>query len=395
MKVLFCGETTRSQSTLILKTYKQLLNRTSKSLQTSKTCQNCFHNPQNTTFGVVFTAVTMANTRPRFSQFVNHDVNPSVSSRCEPFSFTYENLYKCLYQRNEESTSQATAGKVTSAPRRKGSVSTSKITTKKKNGEKPTFAKSSCPDELDLCPSTTGLQLGIRTKQIIPEGTWMGPYQGNIVKPKEVTAATDTSYMWEIYENGKLLHYVDGRDENTSSWMRFIRCARHKEEQNLYAFQYNKEIYYRAFADIPAGSELLVWYEDTYPQYMGIPLKITDISLEVYGASSSEHCGSPVELRPPKEFSGWKNIPQMSPHKSPVIQNSWSAVVSLPPEYAQYHANYLVTADDHQSGHERKKRRHSQTNHYGQQGLNSQRRAIVINSTTDVPDPFSILAKEK
>lgn len=62
----------------------------------------------------------MANTRPRFSQFVNHDVNPSVSSRCEPFSFTYENLYKCLYQRNEESTSQATAGKVTSAPGRKG-----------------------------------------------------------------------------------------------------------------------------------------------------------------------------------------------------------------------------------------------------------------------------------
>ena len=67
--------------------------------------------------------------------------------------------------------------------------------------------------------------------------------------------------------------------------MRFIRCARFKEEQNLFAFQYNKEIYYRAFSDIPAGTELLVWYEETYPQYMGIPLKITDISLQANDAS--------------------------------------------------------------------------------------------------------------
>ena len=63
--------------------------------------------------------------------------------------------------------------------------------------------------------------------------------------------------------------------------MRFIRCARHMGEQNLYAFQYNKEIYYRAFATIPAGEELLVWYEDTYPQYMGIPLNITDIGRQL------------------------------------------------------------------------------------------------------------------
>lgn len=67
--------------------------------------------------------------------------------------------------------------------------------------------------------------------------------------------------------------------------MRFIRCARHKGEQNLFAFQYNKEIYYRAFSDIPVGTELLVWYEDTYPQYMGIPLKITDIGLQVHDTS--------------------------------------------------------------------------------------------------------------
>lgn len=78
----------------------------------------------------------------------------------------------------------------------------------------------------------------------------------------------------QIYEGSTLSHYIDGSDENCSSWMRFIRCARHKAEQNLFAFQYNGHIYYRAFKDIPTGTELLVWYDERYPMYMGIPLGV-------------------------------------------------------------------------------------------------------------------------
>ena len=78
----------------------------------------------------------------------------------------------------------------------------------------------------------------------------------------------------QIYEGTALSHYIDGSDENTASWMRFIRCARHKDEQNLFAFQYNGDIYYRAFKNIPYKTELLVWYDENYPMYMGIPLEI-------------------------------------------------------------------------------------------------------------------------
>ena len=78
----------------------------------------------------------------------------------------------------------------------------------------------------------------------------------------------------QIYENSKLVYFLDGSDRNTSSWMRFIRCARHEREQNLFAFQHNKNIFYRAFRDIPTGCELLVWYEDSYTKHMGIPLGI-------------------------------------------------------------------------------------------------------------------------
>lgn len=68
------------------------------------------------------------------------------------------------------------------------------------------------------------------------------------------------------------MYCLDGSDKNCSSWMRFIRCARHKQEQNLFAFQHDMSIFYRAFQDIPRGTELLVWYDDNYLQHMGIPV---------------------------------------------------------------------------------------------------------------------------
>lgn len=54
--------------------------------------------------------------------------------------------------------------------------------------------------------------------------------------------------------------------------MRFIRSARNKQEQNLCAIQHEDNIFYRALTDISAGTELLVWYEDKYEEYFGIPI---------------------------------------------------------------------------------------------------------------------------
>lgn len=88
-----------------------------------------------------------------------------------------------------------------------GSLSPSK-TSEKDHSEKLTFAKKSCPKELELCPSSIGFKHGIRTKQIIPEGTWMGPYQGDLVKASDITADTDTSYMWEVTKNLKHFTHI-------------------------------------------------------------------------------------------------------------------------------------------------------------------------------------------
>ena len=52
--------------------------------------------------------------------------------------------------------------------------------------------------------------------------------------------------------------------------MRYVNCARFEEEQNLCAFQYKEEIYYRTLRIIKPNEELLVWYGDSYAALLGI-----------------------------------------------------------------------------------------------------------------------------
>ena len=40
-------------------------------------------------------------------------------------------------------------------------------------------------------------------------------------------------------------YFIDGSDENFANWMKFVNCAKTKSEQNMVAYQYDKEIYYR------------------------------------------------------------------------------------------------------------------------------------------------------
>lgn len=43
----------------------------------------------------------------------------------------------------------------------------------------------------------------------------------------------------QIYDaEGSLQHFIDGNDPAKSSWMRYIRCARHCGEQNMMVVQY-------------------------------------------------------------------------------------------------------------------------------------------------------------
>uniref|UniRef100_A0A8C1ULT2 PR/SET domain 6 n=1 Tax=Cyprinus carpio TaxID=7962 RepID=A0A8C1ULT2_CYPCA len=133
------------------------------------------------------------------------------------------------------------------------------------------------PREVCLCTSTVpGLGYGICASQRIPQGTWIGPFQGVPLPLEKVQSGSvrNTRHLWEIYDQeGTLQHFIDGNEPSKSSWMRYIRCARHCGEQNMMVVQYRSCIFYRACADIPRGTELLVWYNDSYTSFFGIPLQ--------------------------------------------------------------------------------------------------------------------------
>ena len=47
--------------------------------------------------------------------------------------------------------------------------------------------------------------------------------------------------------------YIDGKDVKQSNWLRYVNCARTKQEQNCEAFQYKGYIYYKTLREITIG----------------------------------------------------------------------------------------------------------------------------------------------
>ncbi|CAL1596917.1 unnamed protein product [Knipowitschia caucasica] len=138
-------------------------------------------------------------------------------------------------------------------------------------------------DSLDLPEGLSILQVswtsvthcGVFADKNVPKGARFGPFQGKVVNTSEIKTYDDNTLMWEVFENGRLSHFVDGRG-GCGNWMSLVKCARFPEEQNLTAVQVQGQIFYEACKEIRAGQELLVWYGDCYMQFLGIPLTLKD-----------------------------------------------------------------------------------------------------------------------
>ncbi len=114
--------------------------------------------------------------------------------------------------------------------------------------------------------------------------------------------------MWEIFNDGRLSHFIDGRNScgqnqpsqkstqlspsssygsnsnnsgTVNQWMIYVNCARFAQEQNMIAVQLDGEIFYEVCKDIVQGQELLVWYGDSYLQFLGIPVSLKDMTDEI------------------------------------------------------------------------------------------------------------------
>lgn len=135
------------------------------------------------------------------------------------------------------------------------------------------IALSSLPAVLEIKTSSIpGAGLGVFSITHIPKQVRFGPYKGKKIKWESITDEMNTCYIWEIVRSGKLSHFVNGHDESQSNWMRFVNCSRCEDEQNMVAFQFRGEIYYRTYKSINPGEELLVWYGESYARDLGISL---------------------------------------------------------------------------------------------------------------------------
>uniref|UniRef100_A0A8C3J387 PR/SET domain 14 n=1 Tax=Calidris pygmaea TaxID=425635 RepID=A0A8C3J387_9CHAR len=130
--------------------------------------------------------------------------------------------------------------------------------------------------------------LGVFCTDPIPKGVRFGPFQGKVVNTSEIKTYDDNSLMWEIFEYGRLSHFIDGKGA-AGNWMSLVNCARFPEEQNLTAIQCQGQIFYESCKEILPKQELLVWYGDCYVQFLGIPISLK---------------GMPEGKRPPQHPEG-------------------------------------------------------------------------------------------
>uniref|UniRef100_A0A8D3DPZ8 Uncharacterized protein n=1 Tax=Scophthalmus maximus TaxID=52904 RepID=A0A8D3DPZ8_SCOMX len=66
-------------------------------------------------------------------------------------------------------------------------------------------------------------------------------------------------YLLQIYKGEHEYEYIDAARESHSNWMRYVNCARDKDETNLLAVPYKGSLLYHCCRAINPGDELMVW----------------------------------------------------------------------------------------------------------------------------------------
>ncbi|KAM6898645.1 histone-lysine N-methyltransferase PRDM9-like [Lycodopsis pacificus] len=115
----------------------------------------------------------------------------------------------------------------------------------------------------------------------VSPGMHFGPYEGEVTTREN---AMESDFSWEIYKEKDEYEYIDAARESHSNWMRYVNCARNKDETNLLVVQYKGSILFHCCRAIHPGDELTVWpsakflaqFSDAWSQVWVMKLNATE-----------------------------------------------------------------------------------------------------------------------
>ena len=126
----------------------------------------------------------------------------------------------------------------------------------------------------------TGAGLGAVARTFIRPYTWLAEYEGEIHTPDDIKdlvrrhADDDNeivrSYAFTVSRNHRSVYSVDASRVETSNWLRWLNCPRTRHEENVRYVQCHGKVFFVTTRWVLPGEELLVYYGDSYAQWLGI-----------------------------------------------------------------------------------------------------------------------------
>ncbi|XP_062060806.1 PR domain zinc finger protein 15 isoform X1 [Lepus europaeus] len=152
-------------------------------------------------------------------------------------------------------------------------------------------ARSSLPSNLEIRRLEDGAEGVFAVTQLVKR-TQFGPFESRRVAKWE----KESVFPLKVFQKDGHPVCFDTSNEDDCNWMMLVRPAAEAEQQNLTAYQHGGDVYFTTSRDIPAGTELRVWYAAFYAKKMDKPM-LRPACPGVHAAGTPES-SAPAESEP-------------------------------------------------------------------------------------------------